>query len=672
MRARRVGFAAPPFSALSYPSIGLSLLKAALHRRGIASDIHYLYLRFADRIGAVAHDLIVSSETYHALVGEWIFAPFIDETPRPGWDTDLSYFTDVFAAEYPDHFTHQRVHAFMLARTHAEAFLEACMTEVDWSAYGIIGFTTSFQQNTAALALARRIKRRHPETLIVFGGANCRGEMGVELLRQFEFIDVVCTDESDITFPAFAEEWLDGAEPPYLPGLLRRGSPHAETLAPSLVRDMDALPYPDFSDFFTQHAVSDVARRYYPPVALFETSRGCWWGEKHHCTFCGINGLSMAFRSKSPERAFAEIATLARDHGTDLVNVDAILDHRYFTTLLPMLAELPEALTVYYELKSNLRPEHFPLLAAAGITKIQPGIESLDSGILAMMNKGVTRLQNAQTLKLAAEYGLYVEWNLLRGFPGETTAQYRDMLSAMRQLIHLQAPSAFWPVRADRFSPYFNNPAAYGIRVEPNAAYSHIYKFSPGATRALAYHFQIVSDAPGPSGTVLSEVAAACAAWSERPVDAGLTMADDGETIEISDRRPGWPAATHGIGGIEAKILRDCWRIVSVRALSAAYGLEVVQAAVTRLEPLGLLMVEAGNVLCLALRNTRGTAPDWQAIRDRTITAPVWPDPPAVAPAPKPAFATASPPSSGHALPGSHPPPAPPHRERAVSLPAEG
>jgi radical SAM superfamily enzyme YgiQ (UPF0313 family) len=40
---------------------------------------------------------------------------------------------------------------------------------------------------------------------------------------------------------------------------------------------------------------------------LFEASRGCWWGAKHHCTFCGLNGLSMTFRSKSADRAYSEI-----------------------------------------------------------------------------------------------------------------------------------------------------------------------------------------------------------------------------------------------------------------------------------------------------------------------------------------------------------------------------
>ena len=46
------------------------------------------------------------------------------------------------------------------------------------------------------------------------------------------------------------------------------------------------------------------------PTLLFETSRGCWWGAKSHCTFCGLNGETMAFRSKSPRRALDELEQL--------------------------------------------------------------------------------------------------------------------------------------------------------------------------------------------------------------------------------------------------------------------------------------------------------------------------------------------------------------------------
>ena len=44
-----------------------------------------------------------------------------------------------------------------------------------------------------------------------------------------------------------------------------------------------------------------LAFRVRPQIPL-ETSRGCWWGMKHHCIFCGLNGKQMAFQDKSPDR----------------------------------------------------------------------------------------------------------------------------------------------------------------------------------------------------------------------------------------------------------------------------------------------------------------------------------------------------------------------------------
>src|SRR6185295_14313660 len=46
------------------------------------------------------------------------------------------------------------------------------------------------------------------------------------------------------------------------------------------------------------------------PVLLFETSRGCWWGEKAHCTFCGLNGQTMNYRAMSPQKALEQFEKL--------------------------------------------------------------------------------------------------------------------------------------------------------------------------------------------------------------------------------------------------------------------------------------------------------------------------------------------------------------------------
>ena len=56
---------------------------------------------------------------------------------------------------------------------------------IDWSAYDVVGFTSTFQQNVASLALARAIKEEHPRVTTLFGGANFDSVMGLEYLRVF-------------------------------------------------------------------------------------------------------------------------------------------------------------------------------------------------------------------------------------------------------------------------------------------------------------------------------------------------------------------------------------------------------------------------------------------------------------------------------------------------------
>src|SRR4029079_11456522 len=104
------------------------------------------------------------------------------------------------------------------------------------------------------------------------------------------------------------------------------------TTAP-MVQDLDALPYPDCDDFFEQLAKTDlgVPVEQLKPRLMFETSRGCWWGEKSHCTFCGLNGATMSFRAKSEARALAELSYLHERFPECGVSVtDNILDMKYF------------------------------------------------------------------------------------------------------------------------------------------------------------------------------------------------------------------------------------------------------------------------------------------------------------------------------------------------------
>ena len=65
-----------PFGNTLTPSIGLSLLKAGLDRRGISSHIRYFTFAFAKTAGSSFYlDIADDREpSIHELGGEWIFA----------------------------------------------------------------------------------------------------------------------------------------------------------------------------------------------------------------------------------------------------------------------------------------------------------------------------------------------------------------------------------------------------------------------------------------------------------------------------------------------------------------------------------------------------------------------------------------------------------------------
>ncbi len=307
--------------------------------------------------------------------------------------------------------------------------------------------------------------------MIVFGGANFDGEMGKEYLRALSFIDYVVTGEGDQVFPALVDRVSRGESIAGLPGVLSRsGGGVVESGPAALIHDLNSLPDPNYDEYFEtlfrlgrERVLGDS-----PPLLLFETARGCWWGEKQHCTFCGLNGNGMKFRSKTPEETRGQLRRLTQRYKiVNLEAVDNIMDHNYLDKLCLSLIEERSDYQIFYEVKSNLKQAQLRTMAQAGITSIQPGIESLSSHVLALMRKGVTMLQNVRLLKWAYYYGMRVGWNILTGFPGEVPDDYDRQLLILPLLRHLPPPSGSGRIWLERFSPYFFDDAFPTRNVRP-------------------------------------------------------------------------------------------------------------------------------------------------------------------------------------------------------------
>jgi ribosomal peptide maturation radical SAM protein 1 len=554
-----------PFVNLRWPSLGPSLLQAALARREIDCDQAYLNFDFADRVGLETYQWLADKFAFVA-GGERLFARhYFDNLPD-----DESYYREVLTVADAD-LPREDFAEYLRIGEQVGPFLDDCEQAIDWSQYAIVGFSASFQQTMASLCLARRIKRRYPGVKILFGGAACEGELGVEMLRSFADIDYVFLGEADDSLPELVLQLFSGAPVRIPAGVVGRqpvGEREANLacavqpaveLAP-LYRDLNRLPYPDFDDYFARLRRSPFAAEL-NPILMFETSRGCWWGQKHHCKFCGLNGGRITYRRKDPQRAIDELRYLSARHGVSQgCSADNILDFRYFESFLPLLREAGLGMSFVFEMKTNLSRAQVQTLLDAGVGAAQLGIETFSTPILKGMDKGATGIQNLQTLKWFSEAGVEAEWNLLYGFPQEDPCEYRALAELLPSLVHLVPPLALGRVRADRFSPYFENPAAHGLcNLRPHRAFRFVFPF-PGETVArLAYYYEHdfadgrdVRDYVGP-------LLEAAAAWQELRGIVTLRYWDrDDGTLIVTDTRPCATAFQHRLTDWQRELYLFC------------------------------------------------------------------------------------------------------------------
>jgi ribosomal peptide maturation radical SAM protein 1 len=501
------------------------------------------------------------------------------------------------------------------ARASCAGFVECCAQAIYGDGSRVVGFTTTFHQTCASLAVARALKQTDASRIVVFGGANCEGEMGLQMIRSFPWLDYVCTQEGDLVFPELLQRLLREGQAGAVPGFLKAGESTALTDAP-LVSDMDALPVPNFHDYFAALESSPVAGAVERRVPV-ETSRGCWWGEKHQCTFCGLNGASMQFRSKSADRVLDELAHLSRTYDVTYIDcVDNILDLNYLRTLFPRISEVGRKVELFYETKANLKYQQLVTLHEAGVRSIQPGLESLSNAVLRIMRKGCTGLQNIALLRWCAELGIDVAWNIIFGFPGEPPAEYHGMARLLPLLVHLQPPASCAPFRLDRFSPYFEEAEAFGLRrVRPASAAYYVFPFGRRVLEKLVYYFEYDRpDDPDPveyTDALLAELAQWWTAYASPPEARprlDLTRWGD-QTMLLVDTRPCAVAREHCLEQVASQVYRLCDTPQSVSSLTRRVGGQVTESQVRQeLESLlnAKLMVEMeGQHLSLAVFRDR-------------------------------------------------------------------
>ena len=553
----------PPFYGVQTPSLGATIVKSIFESGGYSTRVLYanvdLWGKFPEGYDAVLNF------PHELLVGEWIFS--IAERRRSTASTfnfeealsELVLGTRIPSSKLPDESVCLRLKELFNS---LDNYLDFLVAEVVATAPAIVAFSSSFHQTSAAVAIARRIKKFDSSIITIIGGANAEGNMATALL-QFGAFDVVYSGQAEFGLHETLIAIKDGG--------FRGLAMELPAQEPSL---FTRTAIPDYSDYFELLDKLPLQRhidRRIPLQLPLETSRGCWWGQTHHCTFCGLNGSTMEYRKRTGQEVVREVSVLSlvwQQH--DFNALDNIMPTDAMVSYMAELHKLTPSTHVFFETKANFTERRLDELFSVGVRAIQPGIEALSTRILHKIDKGLTAVEAIRLLRDCESRRIRAFWNAFTEIPNDDDEDYEGLATLVEKIQHLQPPTGFGPIRVDRFSPYFERPSEYNIqRLDPFKAYSRCYEGENIDIRSIAYHFEYERSKPLNSqqpfrNDFISALKNWKIAWDSkyenRPRLRTVISDTEENFVLIEDTRPGSLATYVVLDKLHMKLLAIAWR----------------------------------------------------------------------------------------------------------------
>lgn len=461
----------PPFASIKTPMLAPHILQSIANLKGFKAEILYLNILIASSLGLELTNELSHYYTYifWPMIQERLFAgtayglPPLGQTPeycneeaKSIKGSENEYVKTRYNSRFYDLEKYKKIENL------CSSFLETVVPEIANYKHKFVGCTIRIGQTNASIAILNRLKQYHPDTITIIGGANCEGEMAEGIASLSDSIDYIFSGEGEISFGKFLEQYS------------QEKIPTERIIAGEPLQDLDSLPLSNYDAFFHQEKIFLGTNSKQGVGIAYETSRGCWWGQKKKCRFCGIT--NEMFRSKTAKKVLEDLTILNKRYPDKTIAItDNIMPFSFHKELIPLLSR-KEYSNIHNFQRTNLNLKEIFRLRAAKIDFIMAGIEAFSTSLLKLINKGATSSQNLSFLRNAFSAGINLYWVLLWGFPGDKSIHYEETLKLLPLLRHLQPPQDIIHLHLNRFSTYFLDQHEYGIRnLRPWAVYKMIY-----------------------------------------------------------------------------------------------------------------------------------------------------------------------------------------------------
>ena len=194
------------------------------------------------------------------------------------------------------------------------------------------------------------------------------------------------------------------------------------------VRDLDALPYPDWS-YFSPHRFRIAYDFWKFPTGLVQLSRGCTFT----CNYCPYIVVENKTRFREPESVAEEMRRGIEHYGFRSFKFrDPLfgLDRKRTLRMAEAIGRLPRKIQFSIESRIDLlRPETIRALHEVGLTSITVGIETPDEDTLRQYKRQpIDDDRQRQFVAFCRALGVRTVAGFMIGFPNDTAKSIRGVL----------------------------------------------------------------------------------------------------------------------------------------------------------------------------------------------------------------------------------------------------
>ena len=305
--------------------------------------------------------------------------------------------------------------------------LEEMLSQLKPRLVGITSMTSNFP---AAEYIAKFVKLRCPQSLVVLGGVHATFKHR-EILAEHPEIDIIVRYEGELTMAELADALENGRSLIEVKGTSFRvegrivSNPDRER-----IEDLDCLPFP------AHHLLDPKIEKYFtytsPPVL---TTRGCPFS----CIYCS----TMAFHGRKYRTRSVANVILELEHLIDHYKVDKIsfIDDNFTMQTGRVFALCQEIKKRDLAIKwgcnarvDQVNEEILKVMKEAGCRDVFFGIESVSQRALDVVKKGYRIRQARDAVKMAEKLGIRTHCSFVLGLPGESKRTLKRIIQFIEEV----------------------------------------------------------------------------------------------------------------------------------------------------------------------------------------------------------------------------------------------